>query len=502
MPDLADILTRLFNPHRYYFKKLRAEMNAAEWRLTQRLEQISDRSEQILATPDIVLATAAQSPMSVAARHGALILTEALMLKATSTPGRIAVVSPLPPAQTGVAHATLNTFAAWDAGVDFFGDLGSAADLQVVRHLPILAGGPHRVLQIDFLPEALDRFDYQAVIFAFGNSPHNLQVVSWLLRCRSLSRLPPVLAYVHDPVVFDVLRGASEALGLTSDELFRRAYDHPSLVLLREGTRMDLMEQDICGLRAIRREAPLDGILVNSAAAKALLLADDPGLEPDRVATLFHPVFTPRPMRPGRDRARSVARKLLRLGCFGVQTANKQPDVVLAAVRLLRDRGVEARLVMAGYEVNEFAAANALEGLDFVELCQNPDNGQLLDLMASVDVAVQLRRQNTGETSGIVSQLMGLGVPTIVSQVGAFQEFADAVRFVAPDCNPEELADAMLAVHVDAELYSQRASSFAALRTPKTFCLQLARAIDQLKETGGEPNQANDSDHVRRTSQG
>ena len=65
--------------------------------------------------------------------------------------------------------------------------------------------------------------------------------------------------------------------------------------------------------------------------------------------------------------------------------------------------------------------------------------------MAGVDVAVQLRAHNLGESSGVVPQLLALGVTTIVSNIGSFREYGDAVVTVDAEIADQQLADVMLA---------------------------------------------------------
>jgi glycosyltransferase involved in cell wall biosynthesis len=456
---LTEFLARLVNPQRHYFRKVRAELAAAEGRLEQRLGAIENKVQQ-----------------------DALLLSRADLCDALPLPGRIAVVTPLPPARTGVAPATLNSFAPWPGGADFFGCPSSAADLSLLQHHRALAGGRHRVFHLDFLAEAVARFSYEALVFSFGNSIHNAPIVSWLLRSREFSDRPPVIAYVHDPIVFDVLRSATELMGHESDELFRRAYDREALVAFRRRATGTLLGRGVSGLRALRREARVDLTLVNSLAARRFLIADDPTLEDHEVGVFFHPVFGELTGVQALPRAAfAEAGTVLRIGCFGILSANKQPDAVLAAVRLLRERGLDARLILAGYDINDFAVEHALEGLDYVELYQNPGDSQLVELMSTAHVAVQLRDRNTGETSGVVSQLMGLGVPTLVSRIGAFEEFADAVGFVAPGAEPQAIAEAILAIRADAAGYRNRSTLFASQRTPQRFCAELERAIGRLR---------------------
>lgn len=450
---LLELLTRLFRPSKHYAAKIRAELRAAEARIGAKIAALG---------------------------HEAALLTRARLDEAVPAPGRLAVISPLPPARTGVAQASVRTFAAWPAGVDYFDDFRAIADMNLLQFGAALGGWRHRALHVDFLPEVLARGRYAAAVFAFGNSAHNVATLSWLLRIRQIHPRPPIIIQVHDPIVLDVLRRVMLVLGYERDELFARAYDGEALALWRSGAWRDLIDRGVCGMRAIRRAAPIDAVIVNSRAARQILVDDDP-LQPDaRIETLFLPVMTSRSHRPAPRLEAARPPDELRVGFFGVMDASKRPDVALEAVRILRRRGRPVRLVIAGYDVRTFAAAHALEAEDFIELHQNPDDQDLTDLMASVDVAVQLRDRNGGESSGAVSMLIGLGTPTIVSRLGSFEEFGDAVAFVSPGCGPAALADQIIATHADADGYRARALRLAAQRSPQRFCAELARLVGEL----------------------
>ena len=70
-----------------------------------------------------------------------------------------------------------------------------------------------------------------------------------------------------------------------------------------------------------------------------------------------------------------------------------------------------------------------------------PDDA-LPDLFAAADVCVNLRHPTAGETSAAVLRLMSAGLPTIVTETGAFSDLPDdAVLKVPPDAFEGELLD-------------------------------------------------------------
>lgn len=399
-----------------------------------------------------------------------LFSRELIVSNTINETGRIAVVAPYPPARTGVARATLNTFGHWERGVDFFGEFESLAQLKDATAELKASAHDHRVFSYGFLTEAVDSVPYRAIVFAFGNSHHNVPVLYSLLKIPQIGNPPPIVAYIHDPVVLNVLRRAAGPAGYDARGLIERAYGPECRATFEHGDYDALVQHGVCGVRALRLATRIDHVVVNSAAAREIVLRDDPGLNAAAVHRLFHPIFTTPPRSP---RARSYPTASLRVGCFGVGSRNKRLDVVLQAGACLAAHGISAHLVIAGYEFD-----GAIQGEDFpgwgkIELHRDPDDHELAKLMDGVDVAVQLRDKNTGETSGVVSMLVGLATPVIVTRIGAFCEFGEAVRFVRRDASSEEVATALISILDDTENVRSAASVYSAARTPQKFCEEL-----------------------------
>jgi hypothetical protein len=93
--------------------------------------------------------------------------------------------------------------------------------------------------------------------------------------------------------------------------------------------------------------------------------------------------------------------------------------------------------------------------------------------MDGVDVAVQLRTYNSGESSGIVPQLLSRDVPTIVSAIGAFAEYGVAVREMASGIGVRELGAAILDEAAQPARRQTARRSYVETHRPGDFCAAL-----------------------------
>ncbi len=83
--------------------------------------------------------------------------------------------------------------------------------------------------------------------------------------------------------------------------------------------------------------------------------------------------------------------------------------------------------------------------------------------MQAVDVGVNLRFPTTGETSAVVSDLLSMGKPVIVSNVGAFCELPDACA-IKISIGDQEITDLTVAMHMLATQPERRAHMATAAR--------------------------------------
>jgi glycosyltransferase involved in cell wall biosynthesis len=153
----------------------------------------------------------------------------------------------------------------------------------------------------------------------------------------------------------------------------------------------------------------------------------------------------------------------------------KRLDVLARAVAILRRRR-PTRLVIAGWEARRGCRRLGLAA-DGLEILDGPDDDKLLEAMRGVDVAVQLRSPTFGESSGVVNQLLALGTPLVVTGEGSFADLpADIASFVAADCPPADLANA-IEVAAARRIPTGRHAEILAARSAAAFAARLAALV-------------------------
>lgn len=362
----------------------------------------------------------------------------------TGRPPQFAVITCLPPDATGIANFALKQLSTVDAAVDVFSQVRDVAHFLRVRAL--LAAATAGRVRLHPMSSLLSRDvanRYQRLLFLLGNSRHNFEVFRSMETLAGLGAGDRIVCHLHDPCCHNVVQLGKGLEPGPYLAYLGRLYDNSGVSSSWGSENWQAhkaaVDNGILGIRALY-DIGVRHFLLNSQAA-ARLVRDD--LSPAesaacRVDVLYHPVFEPEVSR--REAMRHDAS--LTIGTFGAPSASKGTDVVLAAVRELRRRGVNARLIIAGFDANYFADAEVTrsERREWLELAEPATERELQLDMLKCDIAVQLRRSNLGESSGVVPTLVALGVPTVVSAIGAFAEYGDAaVAFEGYD--PIALAD-------------------------------------------------------------
>jgi glycosyltransferase involved in cell wall biosynthesis len=121
------------------------------------------------------------------------------------------------------------------------------------------------------------------------------------------------------------------------------------------------------------------------------------------------------------------------VGCFGNLTEAKRIPQLLEAFRLVHARRPEARLLLVGAASPRLGLSKRLEGLeDAVVHADYVDERRYFGLMAACDLCVNLRAPTMGETSASALNVLALGRPLVVSDLGWFAELPDDVAIKIP----------------------------------------------------------------------
>jgi glycosyltransferase involved in cell wall biosynthesis len=327
---------------------------------------------------------------------------------------RIAWLSPMPPARTGVA-----TYSA--AVLEGLDRIGFTTRRHRIR--PIWPVQPRHEGTIPW---------HTMGVYHLGN---NVEFHRDIYRHAIQT---PGLLVIHDLALDDFVRG----LIAHGDPLGHQA--------MREGLAN---APRVAALPDVALNEPLRVPLVAHAARRARgIVVHSPFVERylrafgcrTPVFVVPHPVVeSDRAVRAALGRRRVVRAPLevvgMRrlIGVFGDLNEAKLIDVVLAAAAALPD-DVHVALVgrrIEGYDLDPVVRASGLGSR--VHVRTDVSDADFLAWMAGADLAVDLRFPHRGEVSGSVARSMQLGRPTVVSATGTYLDLGDEVAILASPGRPE-----------------------------------------------------------------
>jgi glycosyltransferase involved in cell wall biosynthesis len=371
---------------------------------------------------------------------------------------RVAYVSPLPPAPSGIADysAELLPHLAEHVEVELFVPPGLPAPAAAA------AGGLRRRAW-----DELAAPDAGLPLYHLGNDRlYHGAIYDELLR-------RPGVLVLHEYVLHHMLREMTLAHGDGEAwvEALRYAYGRGGESLGRRSVATGVpLNPWAYPLFERAVDAALAVIVHNETTARRVR-ASRPGARlrvvPHHAALGGAGEAEPEAARRAARRRLGLADDALLVGTYGYQTPPKRLDVVLRAFARLRAAVPAARLLVVGevdrrLDLAQLLAAGLGAGVTVVGRVDDLD--EFLAWMQAADLAVNLRWPTGGETSGTVIRLLGLGKPLVVTDAGAFAEIPPpcAAR-VRPDEREEAvLAESLLTLALDPAL--RRAMGEAARR--------------------------------------
>jgi glycosyltransferase involved in cell wall biosynthesis len=391
---------------------------------------------------------------------------------------RIALISPWPPEQSGIA----------DYSFRLARELGEQVDVDVIVDNPIDSYAPPKEPGVRLAHSSSFRAteqlrQYDRLVYCMGNSAFHGHVYK-LLRER------PGAVLAHDVRLTGFYRWFAEQEcpenpAGRSRERIEALYGTrlpPSAIA---GGMPDWDEQAALGIYMTREiQQYAEQIFVHSHHAREVLELDRGPLDrpvPISVLPLALPPTAPRGHR-SLDPSPLIA-------SFGVVSEVKGLATLIGAVALLVENYPEIRLTIAGpgeqaelERWRDFAADAAPAAAITVTGHLPPTRYE--QLLRDVDIAVQLRTLSNGEASAAVVDCLAAGIPTIVSDLGWASELpTNTVARVPIDCTATHLA-AHLEQLIESDDVRQRLShgahayarehSFAEVATKYLRLLELA----------------------------
>lgn len=189
-----------------------------------------------------------------------------------------------------------------------------------------------------------------------------------------------------------------------------------------------------------------DGIITFSESARQDFLEAWPRYPAERVFATVHPAFEWKARFE--PRSHSPDSKPLRLLFFGRIQPYKGLDMLLEAMPIIREECPDAQLTVAG---SGTVVGRPSVGINWVTGWIREEDVE--DLFAEADIVVLPYREAT--QSGVAALALGLGVPLVVTPVGALPEQIESTGagIVADEVSAEALSRAVCALWGDAARY-------------------------------------------------
>jgi len=346
----------------------------------------------------------------------------------------VAWVSPYPPLKTGVAEYSKQVVAAL------------AADFDVV---PVVADGPHEAVSRsgDGIPLAVlgtcyEQFD--RVIYNIGNSAFHTEIAE-------AAMLFPGIVLLHDVY-----------LGHCLAAIEHKHHQDLATSLVEEDGLGELLKTS--SLRSAVDKLPATGfallnaqhVLLHSEHARDLLLRQVPLLEPSKLLTIPHMRNAPALALPSKEQAREqlgVARNAQLIVSFGHINPLKGHAKIAEAFTAVAEQLPRALLHFVGSCADQELQRALMEMIDANDLMDKVvftgyADPELYSLyISAADIAIQLREETRGETSGAITDCLAGGLPTIVSDIGSFSELPDdVVRKVPRSADINDIASALISL--------------------------------------------------------
>ncbi len=357
---------------------------------------------------------------------------------------RIAFLSPMPPAHSGVADysfASLGPLAA-RAEVEIFSDTPGARMPDGVR----FSGGT------DALAHLHPRYD--AVVSVLGNSHFHVREFELLMRYGSA-------AIAHDARMlgfYRILLGEDRALAAASEELGRPVAPEEMNAWLADENRLQAL--------FLKEIAEAAHPLIVHSPVTARFIHDRYGLVCARLPFIPYRSFqTDQISTEQRDLARrhlGISETDIVVATFGEVHENKGLEDCLWAAEMVRAWGIPVRIAVVGFADERIARwlidkATHIGIIDeLIMFHRRVSEEEYRNWLLAADVAVQLRTYQLGGLSGALLDCIAAALPTVANEhLAEAVEAPDYVKRV-PDAISAVLVAEAIASFVQGDLHSSR----------------------------------------------
>lgn len=374
-------------------------------------------------------------------------------------PRRLGVATILPPTPSGIADHSVRLLEA-------FGQLDGVEPVAFVAGTAsgIAGSVAYEVHELATLPAHWAAGDLDAVLYCFGNNQFHRDLLESL-------RHVPGHVLLHDVRLRGMFREQERIhvqaryYGLPPN---RDDGDHDDDVGSDEdrGELGHVCEEPLFALPVTRYAM---SVMVQSQHA-AELVRGDTGVDALNVGP--HPCAPHEPASPPSGKPWVVS--------AGIASSSKQTGKFVGAMRLLTAEG-RCMAAIVGKDGGEF-----VDPQDDITVTGTIPDPEFESWLRRATLLVQLRAITNGESSGVVAHAMALGVPLIVSDIGAMAELPDdAVVKVPVDISSEALGAVISDLLDDERRRTRMRVAGLAFAGQETALAQARRIVDAVFVAAG-----------------
>lgn len=355
--------------------------------------------------------------------------------------GKVAIIGVMPPENTGIAQFNSYCFSGNDL-FDIFSDIKSMDDLFFCYNFADLNMDKNNIYSLSIYNKLNLTEKYRTKIYVLGNSYHNIPYLQQAIKEKDKRNS---WLYIHEvnllSLIFTFLNLDMKKL----KELVKKCYGE-KYQLLEHIDTWDKFAKNAkqCGIYGARIIALLTGVnsfIVNNDVAVGILNTEFPD-HSVKIKKCFHPI----PDLRNVQKYEKLEKGNIYVGTFGIPGDSKETKTVIQAVNILNNKyNMNVKTVLAGYDTKPYYIYALNDELrQYVIYFDSPSDNELFSIMKSMDVCVQLRLYPHGESSGPVSQILGIGNKLVVSKNFIDSDLEKFCAVINDPVSPEDLAQRII----------------------------------------------------------
>jgi len=378
---------------------------------------------------------------------------------------QIALLTPLPPQNTGIADYVFHWLTGIKQDKNISITLFSNVSVDSVLNYPV-----HTITQINCTQLA----DFDLIIYHLGN---NVQYHGYMLEIIKKYR---GIIHLHDVVLHHLFAAKTYAEGhldvyLTAIEKYYGQPQRDVFLARLHANHVPWEDENIANFPLFEEFVQYaDACIVHSDYALNKIKTAFPQLNTYSIPQLYQ-------LNPLINKQRNHC---LQIGVFGGVDSQKKVDAIIKVLAGSRLQHHDFKLHIVG--------AISSPSCDFVhtlpqqlgiedKICVHGrvNEKTYSDLFNAVDLIIALRHPTMGETSAVVMQALQLHIPVIVTDIGWYSELPDFIDKIAVDNLAQHLENTLLNYFTSESYLDEK---IKALKNYAENCLDFQHYIDNYKK--------------------